>query len=942
MVRITINRIGEHRGMSTSRWRGLRVEAEGTGISPDLSRQINLLGEMLGHVIRAEAGERIFELVEELRLLRKQAAAEDRTEPRDRAEEIIAGLDPAEIHWLLRAYTVFFHLANQAEQREIVRINRGRASRPEGEAGRPESIDAAIGGLKADGFGIAAVTELLAGLEIEPTLTAHPTEVRRRTILDKQREISRILTALDGAPTPAEYSDLLDSLHTQISLLFATDEVRSERPTVADEVDQGLYFLADTIWEMIPRIHRDVRRAVQRHYGETIEPPSFLRYRSWIGGDRDGNPGVTPAVTRDTLRALRETALHKQWEELRVLRRELSISARRAPVPDEMLRSVDEDVAGLTLPESRLRQYRHEPYRLKITCMMERIEALLAPAGAERSDGLAPYDEAGFLADLDLIDRSLRRSGFADAADRGRLARVRVLARAAGFHLAALDIRQHSRVHEEAVADLLKLAGVEADYAALPEERRVSLLAAELGNPRPLLPREFDLPPTTRETVETFGVIAEALAREPGSIGSYIVSMTHSVSDLLEPMLLAKEVGLWRPGVGAPIDFVPLFETIEDLEHADDLMRRVFAEPVCRRQLEGRGGFQEIMLGYSDSNKDGGYWMANWALHRAQERLGRACDEAGVRFTIFHGRGGTVGRGGGRAGNAILALPPEARNGRIRLTEQGEVISFRYALTEIAHRHVEQIVNAVILGRARQGGRGAVAGEELMVEVAERSMRAYRALIDSPELWPWYIRITPIEQISQLPIASRPVSRGSASEVNFESLRAIPWVFAWTQVRYLIPGWYGVGTALHEVMEAREDAETTLRTFYREWDFFRAVVDNATREMARARLAIARQYAATLDPDPEVSGRLHARIAEEFERTRDAILRITGRDELLEENPVIRKSIALRNPYTDVLNLLQIELLRRWRAAPDEGREALGTSLFLSVNGIAAAMQSTG
>jgi phosphoenolpyruvate carboxylase len=332
--------------------------------------------------------------------------------------------------------------------------------------------------------------------------------------------------------------------------------------------------------------------------------------------------------------------------------------------------------------------------------------------------------------------------------------------------------------------------------------------------------------------------------------------------------------------------------------------------------------------------------MANWALHRAQERLGRACEEAGVRFTFFHGRGGTVGRGGGRAGSAIMAMPPQARNGRIRITEQGEVISFRYALAEIAHRHVEQIVNAVILGAARRDLPAPVADEDVMVEIAERSMRAYRQLIDAPELWPWYVRVTPIEQISHLPIASRPVSRKSASEVNFENLRAIPWVFAWTQVRYLLPGWFGVGTALQEVMEARPDAEALLRELYQRWDFFRAVADNATREMARARLAIAHEYAALDDSD--LSETLHARIVEEFDRTRTAILRITGRAEFLEENPVIRKSIALRNPYTDVLNLLQIELLRRWRTDPDTPRDDLGMPLFLSVNGIAAAMQSTG
>lgn len=922
-----------------NRWRGLRVEAEGTGISLELSRQINLLGEMLGQVVRDEAGERVFELVEELRLLCKTAAAEDRPEPRRRAAEIVATLEPTEIDWLLRAFTVFFHLANLAEQQEIVRINRERADRPaEGGAPRPESIEAALVEAKAAGLGLNEVLDLFRGLEIEPTLTAHPTEARRRSILDKQRRISSLLTSLRASPTPAEAIDLLDDLYAQVSLLFATDEIRSERPTVSDEVDQGVYFLAGTIWEMIPGIYRDVKRGIRRHFDETIDVEPFLRYRSWIGADRDGNPSVTADVTRETLRTHRAAALRKHREELIELRRELSVSDRRADVPAELFDTLAVDAAELEVEESRERQYRHEPFRMKLTYMIERIEALL-----ERDSGTPPadaYDSARYVADLDLLDRSLRASGFAEAADDGRLSRVRVLARVFGFRLAALDVREHSRVHEEAVAELLRLGKLEMDYAGLPEERKVEVLAAQLADPRPLLPRGAVLSDPTRETLATLTVVAEVLAAEPGSISAYIVSMTHAASDLLEPMLLAKEAGLWTEATGAPLDFVPLFETIEDLDAADERMQELFADPIYRRQIEARGGFQEIMLGYSDSNKDGGYWMANWALHKAQERLGRVCQEAGVRFTIFHGRGGTVGRGGGRAGNAILAMPPEARNGRIRLTEQGEVISFRYGLAAIAHRHVEQIVNAVMIGQLRRRP-GAAADESLMIDIAARSMRVYRELIDAPDLWPWYTRITPIEQISRLPIASRPVSRKSGADVNFETLRAIPWVFAWTQVRYMVPGWYGVGTALEEVMRERPESMLTLQRLYGEWDFFRAVVDNAAREMARARLEIAHEYACLAD-DPEVSRAFHGRIAEEFDRARTAILAITGYEELLDESPVIRKSIALRNPYTDVLNLLQIELLKRYRAMPEEVAATLAVPLFLSVNGLAAAMQSTG
>ncbi len=474
------------------------------------------------------------------------------------------------------------------------------------------------------------------------------------------------------------------------------------------------------------------------------------------------------------------------------------------------------------------------------------------------------------------------------------------------------------------------------------------MLAAELRNPRPLLPRDAELPETAARAMETFAVVGEALRAEPESVGSFVVSMTHSVSDLLEPMLLAKEAGVWSTAQGgAPLDFVPLFETIEDLDASAERMRALFSHPVYRAHLRGRGDFQEIMLGYSDSNKDGGYWMANWALHRAQRGLGEACRERSLDFRLFHGRGGTVGRGGGRANQAILAMPPVANNGRIRVTEQGEVISFRYALPDIARRHLEQIVSATLRATALEVGPvetgGGPEGDALMDEVARGSMEAYRGLIDAPGLWEWYIAATPIEYISRLPIASRPVSRQAAREVDFEGLRAIPWVFAWTQARYLVPGWYGVGAGLQRVLE-RPGVEETLRRLMGGWPFLRAVVNNAQREMARARLPLSRHYARLAEAAAGERG-YHAEIAEDFVRARAALLRVSGQQELLDDSPVIRRSIELRNPYTDVLNLLQVELIRRDRGAGAEGRgprDPLRQALFLSINGIAAAMQSTG
>jgi phosphoenolpyruvate carboxylase len=928
-----------------SRWHGLQVTSEGTGISQPLSNQVNLLGEMLGQAIREQAGERVFSLVEELRQLCKRAANENDPAARDQAEEIVKGLTQDEIVWLLRSYNAFFHLVNQAEQQEIIRINRERARGTAWSAGRPDSIDEAIAGMKARGASLEEALDLVGKLDIQPTLTAHPTEARRRSILDKQRRIAALLTLLRMDPTPEEREDALDELYAHISLLLATAEVRVERPTVREEVEQGLYFLRGSIWEAVPEIHRDVERALRRHYGVSAELPVFLRYRSWIGSDRDGNPNVTSEVTRWTLAVHRQAALRRHLEELRTLQQELSISQRRVEVPAALYRSLEADAEEVQLDEGRRRQYQDEPYRLKIAYMMTRLGWLLEDleAGDPYRSG---YTSERLVADLDLIDGSLRESGFADAAEHSHLWRARVLARSFGFHLATLDVRQHSRVHEQALTEILKIAGVAENYAALEEEEKLRVLTAELQNPRPLLGRGVELPETAKLVLETFAVIREATRSEPEAIRCYIVSMTHAISDMLEPMLLAKEVGLGSGEAGFPgLDFVPLFETIDDLEMSHELMEKLYEHPAYRPQLQARGRFQEIMLGYSDSNKDGGYWMANWALHKAQRRLGEVCRRNEVDFRLFHGRGGTVGRGGGRANQAILAMPRVAHNGRIRLTEQGEVISFRYALPEIARRHLEQLVSAMLVAFGSEGHdaprRDAGRPEELMETIARRSMAAYRELIDHPGLWRWYIHVTPIEQISRLPIASRPVSRKSASEVDFEGLRAIPWVFAWTQARYLVPGWFGVGTALKQTMESDPGAEEALRGLHRDWPFFDAVLESAQREMARARLPISERYA-RLDPSAGKGTDYHRWITDDFERARDAILTITGGGELLENSPVIRKSIALRNPYTDVLNLLQIELIRRTREGPEADREELRHDIFLSINGIAAAMQSTG
>jgi len=973
-------------------WENLDLEAEGTGISQPLSRQVNLLGAMLGQVTREEIGPDMLERVEDLRILCKRADRDDDASLRREAADRISKLPPEKIVRLLHIYTTYFHLINQAEQQEIIRINRERARRagpaewPLGSGSkngaaeaqpRPGSLDAAVADLHDAGFSLEEVMNALSNLDVQPTLTAHPTEARRRTVLRKQQKIAALLATLrTGEATPDERADTLDDLYAQIAFLLGTDEIRSERPTVAEEVEQGHYFLHGAIWDTVPQIHADLQRALRRHYDATAELPPLLQYRSWIGSDRDGNPNVTADVTRWTFARQRQSTLEHLREEIQALQDDLSISRRQASVSDALLRSIETDIEEVSLDPDLRRRYRHEPYRLKLAVIDERLRHLSTsidaaglgdPVASSPAPDAVPnlsaintsYTAENLLSDLDVIAESLEMHGIQDAAHTGRLHRVRTLVKTFGFHLAALDIRQHSGVHESAVAALLRAAGVEDDYAGLSEADKRAVLERELANPRPLLAPQTELPDGPAEMMEVWSVIREIRSVDPRAMGSYIVSMTHSASDLLEPMLLAKEAGLGQvetTGDGpaafhCPLDVVPLFETIDDLTAADDRMGDLFTDPAYRAHLDKRGGFQEVMLGYSDSNKDGGYWMANWALHKAIRNLGQVCNAHDVDLRLFHGRGGTVGRGGGHTYQAIRALPPVVHNGRIRFTEQGEIISFRYALPEIARRHVEQIVSATLTTTAQSlphrtsgDGRASTIGAsndvaDLLDRIAERGMEAYRRLIDDADSWRWYTSVTPIEHISRLPIASRPVSRAQeGEEVHFENLRAIPWVFSWTQTRYIVPGWYGTGYALSGVLEETPDELERLRRLYREWPFFNAVLNSAQREMARARLQIAALYDER--SDAEVS--FHEKIVADFQQAEEAILQITGQDALFDDSPVLKKSIQLRNPYTDVLNLLQIELLSRYRDADPPQRDALREALFISINGIAAAMQSTG
>lgn len=853
----------------------------------------------------------------------------------EQAAARIAGMDLSQIADLIRVGTARFHLLNKVEQLNIVRVNHDRERRPEA---RPESMDEAMERLRDAGFTADRVARLLGSLDIEPTLTAHPTETRRRTVLEKQTDIAECVVRLrDPGLTDRERAETAARLDRVVSMMLLTDEVRAQRLGVPDEVGNGIYFLSTTIWQTLPRLARDTVWAARRAFGDeqaaivANDLPAFLKYRTWIGGDRDGNPNVTAEVTRETLSQMRAAGIALWDTELSTLRHVLSVSTRRAGLGSELAAAVERDLDWVR-DDTHLGQRQYEPVRVRLAQMRARLH---------RDE---TYNASDLLEDLLLIRRALHAAGLADVAEQGLLSDAIVRARVFGLHLAALDIRQHSGVHHAAVAELLALGGVCPDYAALPEAEKVALLRRELTGVRPLSPIGAELSADTAEVLATMGVVREAVDRDPGSVRCWIISMTHHVSDMLGVLLLMKEAGLYRPAVAGRqaqslLHVVPLFETIDDLERAPGLMDETLTDPVYTAHLravnDGGTPEQEVMLGYSDSNKDGGFLMANVALHAAQRRVAEVFVRHGVGLRYFHGRGGTIGRGGGRAGRAILAAPPGARNGRLRFTEQGEVITFRYALPDMARRHLEQIVHAAMLAASGVCASDPDTGFEALAQrLARDAQHAYRALIDDAGFWAWFTAASPIEHIGGLPIASRPVSRATGSALTFDKLRAIPWVFSWVQMRALVPGWYGVGAAI----EGATDADRRGLKDAAGKPLVATVLDNAAQELARARMPILRRYAAHA-PDGE---RMFGLIRDEYERSRRAVLAATGRAGLMDHAPVVGRSIDDRNPWTDVLNLSQVELLARWGRADGAERARLGPVLQASVNGIAAAMQSTG
>jgi phosphoenolpyruvate carboxylase len=901
----------------------------------DLSATIHLLGEALGDVLRTQESADVFETEERIRALAKARRSSPGTPAGDLAAEV-AALSVDAGRATASAFAVYFDLVNLAEEAQRIQAlrERERSAHP---APIGESIGAAIREIKSRGVTPERMAALLGALRIELVLTAHPTEAKRRTVLSKLQRIGEMLRRLhDPDLLPRERDGEIAALRAEITALWLTERSRTARPAVTDEVRTGLYFVEEVFWDALPRICLELEAAVAEHYPGLVPPARWLTLASWIGGDRDGNPSVVTPVTAETLRLHRGLAVEQHRRALHELGRRLSMSGRRCPAPPALTawlgarRPLPAHVAYLE------RRYGGEPYRLALALLAADLEAASQVDMTARLLDETPHQARVTVASLqevlDMIAGAIPREVAADY-----LRTVRIQTATFGLHAARLDIREDSGRLAAALGGILDALGIDAGFAERDDAHRAAVLLRLLSEKPPAAADLAVAAVTTEASAEAWRLF-RLLARmrslyRPESLGPFIISMTRGAADMLSVLLL----GRWAGCAPAP-DIVPLFETLDDLDAAPRILSELFALDAYRAHLSECGGEQMVMIGYSDSNKDGGYLAANWALYRAQEAIARVAAEHGIALTLFHGRGGSVARGGGPAGRAIRAQPPGTVRGRFRVTEQGETIASRYADPDLAHRHLEQIVSAVLLASTDTRGHETRTEWRAAMDAMSTAARdAFGGLVEMPGFLEYWRAATPIDEISRLRLGSRPAAR-RGGVLTRSDVRAIPWVFSWMQSRFNLPGWYGLGTALALAEPER------LREMYAEWPFFRALLDNAEMSLLKADLGIAALYS-ELVPDRALAAKVWDAVEAEYAQTRETILRVTGHAELMDGDPVIQRSVALRNPYVDPLNYLQVEMLRRLRAvAEPEGPEAerYREVIVLTINGIAAGLRNTG
>ena len=936
-------------------------------IDAPLREDIRVLGRMLGDVLREKEGEEVFNIVETIR----RAAINFRRDPEAQSDiklnKMLRDLTKEQTIAVVRAFSYFSHLANIAVDKH--QNLRHRAKLIAGDPPEPGSIPLALTRLEEAGVAGNEIRDFFAEALITPVLTAHPTEVQRKSTLDAEREIARLLMERDRAQTPKERADNAQMLHARIATLWQTRMLRYSKLTVADEINNALSFYRFTFLHELPSLYEAIENEVVARFPADEKDAAFpsstyLQMGSWIGGDRDGNPNVNADTMRQALARQSTVILDFYLEEVHALGAELSMSALLSNVSPELLA-----LANASPDNSPHRIDEH--YRRALIGIYTRLAATARELGAanilrhEVGTG-APYaspEELG--TDLQIIIDSLKANSGVSLI-RPRLSTMRRAVDIFGFHLATLDMRQSSDIHERVLGELFAHAKVEHNYADLDEDKKVELLLSELSQPRLLYSPFIAYSAETSSELEIMRTAREIRQRYGDrSIRNYIISHTRNVSDLLEVLLLQKESGLlrerWEEDSAAPLDaehdlmVIPLFETIPDLQRAGDIMQRLMAIPLVRHLMKRQGDLQEVMLGYSDSNKDGGFLTSNWELYKAEKALVKVFDQNGVKLRLFHGRGGTVGRGGGPSYDAILAQPPGTVNGQIRLTEQGEIIASKYSHAEIGAHNLELLVagtlEASLMPHAPEGkfAKKLVEYEQVLSELSALAYKAYRNLVyETVGFTDYFFLATPIAEIAELNIGSRPASRKSTRRI--EDLRAIPWGFSWGQCRILLPGWYGFGSAVAAWLGGADTKTSNkkiaiLQAMGREWPFFATLISNMDMVLSKADLGIAARYA-ELVPDKKLRSQIFDRIVAELELTTSYLEQITGDKERLVGNPLLANSLMHRLPYIDPLNYLQVEMIKRHRKAsvetPDTVDARAHRGIHLSINGIAAGLRNTG
>jgi phosphoenolpyruvate carboxylase len=904
-----------------------------------LRTDIRLLGRILGDTVRDQEGADVFDLVERIRRTSIRFHRDNDRPARQELEIILDSMSIGETVRIVRAFSYFSHLANIAEDQNNIRQMRARSS--SGGSPRSGTLARTLSHAHAAGFSSAELRRFFAKALVSPVLTAHPTEVRRKSTFDREMEIAALLNRRERVQqTPEEIETTDEDLRRALLTLWQTNLLRRTKLTVLDEVANGLAFYDYTFLRELPRLHCALEdRLNAAEPGEAGDLASFLRIGSWIGGDRDGNPFVTADVMRGTLRLQSSRVLRFYLEQLHALGAELSLAAHLVNVSDELRALAERSPDGSPHRSG-------EPYRLAVSGIYARLTATAVRLDVETmrqpvGEATAYASAQELKADLDVLDRSLVANRSVVIA-RGRLRLLRRAVDCFGFHLADLDMRQNSAVHERTIAELLDTAKPGTSYLALNEDARIAQLAAELRNARPLTSRFVKYSEETVGELDVFHAAAEAHASfGTDVIPQCIISMSRGVSDLLEAALLLKEVGLVDPSGRSAVNIVPLFETIEDLQACAAIMDRLLSLPEYRRLVDSRGGIQEVMLGYSDSNKDGGFVTSGWELYKAEIGLIGVFERHGVRLRLFHGRGGSVGRGGGPSYDAIIAQPGGAVNGQIRITDQGEIISSKYSNAEVGRDNLEIMAAATLEASLLQPRQSAPRAEylEAMEQLSALAFRAYRGLVYETEGFVDYFwASTVITEIATLNIGSRPASRRKTRAI--EDLRAIPWVFSWAQCRLMLPGWYGFASAVEAwIADHPEQGMAFLRELYREWPFFRTLLSNMEMVLAKSSIAIASRYA-ELVPDAALRENIFGRIRREWHRCIETLLEIMGQERLLQGNPLLERSIRNRFPYLDPLNHVQVELLKKHRAQNPDERILRG--IQITINGISAGLRNSG